>query len=283
MKDFTDRVAAITGAGSSIGRALSVELAGRGCHLSLCDIDEAGLATTAHLAERAGPVRVFRAAVDVADRPAVEGWARAVVAEHGSVNLIVNNAGVSLTASIDAMTIESFQWLMDINFWGVVYGTKAFLPHLKASGEGHVVNVSSVFGLLGIPTQSAYNAAKFAVRGFTEALRTELDLDDCGVSATSIHPGGIKTDIVRRGRIEGEVPAAEIDREEAAREFERLARTTPERAAALIVRAIEKDKRRAMIGPDSHVFDLAARLPPSAYQWALRAAGRRAEGRFDGG
>ena len=281
MKDFTDKVGAITGAGSGIGRAVAIELAQRGCHLSLSDIDEPALATTARLAERAGAVRVFATPVDVADRSSVEVWADPVADEHGSVNLIVNNAGVALTATVDSMSIESFEWLMGINFWGVVYGTKAFLPHLKAAGEGHVVNISSVFGLMGIPTQSAYNSAKFAVRGFTEALRVELDLEDCGVSATSVHPGGIKTNIARRGRYEGVEIMTEADREQAGEEFERLARTSPERAAEIIVRAIEKDKRRAMVGPDSHVFNMAARLPPSAYQWVLRTAGRRAEQRLD--
>ena len=165
---------------------------------------------------------------------------------------------------------------MDINFWGVVHGTMAFLPHLKEASEGHVINISSVFGLLGIPTQSAYNAAKFAVRGFTDALRTELDIEPCGVSATTIHPGGIRTNIAKNGRFEFADHEEAIDPEEAALEFERLTRTTPDKAAQLILGAVQKNKRRALIGPDAHVFDFAARFSPRVSQWALgKLAARR--------
>ena len=181
MQRFNGRVAAITGAGSGIGRALARDLARRGAHLALSDIDEVGLAETVALCEGAG-VKVTSQRVDVADRAAVYAWADQVVADHGKVNLIFNNAGVALGATIEAMSYEDFEWLMDINFWGVVHGTKAFLPHLIAAGEGHIVNLSSVFGLLGIPAQSAYNAAKFGVRGFTDALRIELEVADNGVS-----------------------------------------------------------------------------------------------------
>src|SRR6478735_7120849 len=168
MKDFNGKVAAITGAGSGIGRALAVELANRGCHLALSDIDEAGLAATVNLCE-GHAVKVTSSRVDVADREAVFAWADEVVADHGRVNLVFNNAGVSLGYGFQAMSYEDFEWLMNINFWGVVHGTKAFLPHLLVAAEGHIVNVSSVFGLISVPSQSAYNAAKFAVRGMTES------------------------------------------------------------------------------------------------------------------
>ena len=272
MKHFTGKVAAITGGGSGIGRALAIELASRGCHVALSDIDEEGLAETVVLVEQAArtaPVKVSSAHVDVADRDAVESWAADVVAEFGHVNLIFNNAGVALSANVTAMSYDSFRWLMDINFWGVVNGTLAFLPHLKASGDGHVVNISSVFGLLGIPSQSAYNAAKFAVRGFTDALRTELDIERCGVSATTIHPGGIRTNIARNARFEFAEHEEAVDAEQAAVDFEKLTRTTPEKAAKLIIGAVEKNKRRALIGPDAHLFDAAARLSPRGSQWAL--------------
>ena len=272
MKHFTGKVAAITGGGSGIGRALAIELASRGCHVALSDIDEEGLAETVVLVEQAArtaPVKVSSAHVDVADRDAVESWAADVVAEFGHVNLIFNNAGVALSANVTAMSYDSFRWLMDINFWGVVNGTLAFLPHLKASGDGHAVNISSVFGLLGIPSQSAYNAAKFAVRGFTDALRTELDIERCGVSATTIHPGGIRTNIARNARFEFAEHEEAVDAEQAAVDFEKLSRTTPEKAAKLIVGAVEKNKRRALIGPDAHLFDAAARLSPRGSQWAL--------------
>jgi len=277
MEQFSGKVAAITGAGSGIGRGLALELAAEGCHLALSDVDDAGLAETVAMIARAtgdrGSVRagvtVSSARVDVVDREAVDAWAAATVDEFGQVNLIFNNAGVALSANVSVMTYDSFRWLMDINFWGVVHGTLAFLPHLRASGDGHVVNVSSVFGLLGIPTQSAYNSAKFAVRGFTDALRTELDIEKCGVSATTIHPGGIRTNIARNARFEFAEHEEAVDAEQAAVDFERLTRTTPEKAARLILGAVRKNKRRALIGPDAHLFDAAARLSPRASQWAL--------------
>ena len=201
MKDFNDRVAAITGAGSGIGRALANALARRGAHVALSDIDDSGLAETAAQCEGFG-VEITSDHLDVADRDAVYAWADRVVTLHGRVNLIVNNAGVALGATVESMSYEDFEWLMRIDFWGVVYGTKAFLPYLKQSGEGHVVNLSSVFGLISVPSQSAYNAAKFAVRGFTDTLRMELEIEDANVSVTTVHPGGIKTNIARNARMD---------------------------------------------------------------------------------
>ena len=282
MQQFQGKVAAITGAGSGIGRGLALELAARGCHLALSDIDDTALAETVALVDRpagvAGNVKVSSARVDVTAREGVEKWAAEVAGEFGQVNLIFNNAGVALSANVGAMTYESFRWLMDINFWGVVHGTMAFLPHLKESGDGHVVNISSVFGLLGIPSQSAYNSAKFAVRGFTDALRTELDIERCGVSATTIHPGGIRTNIARNARFEFAEHEEAVDAEQAALDFERLARTTPQKAAQLILGAVEKNKRRALIGPDAHLFDAAARISPRASQWALGKVIARSSG-----
>jgi NAD(P)-dependent dehydrogenase (short-subunit alcohol dehydrogenase family) len=277
VESFTGRVAAITGAGSGIGRALAVELARRGAHLALCDIDEASLAETVRCCEGAG-VKVTSQQVDVASRDAVYAWADEVVAQHGKVNLIFNNAGVAVTATVERLTYEDFEWLMNINFWGVVYGTKAFLPHLKASGEGHVINLSSVFGLISVPSQSAYNAAKFAVRGFTDALRMELELADAPVSCTTVHPGGVKTNIVRRARIDPE--AAELSGgADAAANFDRMARTTPDGAARQILAAVEQNRRRVLVGTDGKVIDLLSRLPARAYQEILvRTIRRRRQG-----
>lgn len=274
MQEFHGRVAAITGAGSGIGQALALRLAGLRCDLALSDIDETGLGETARLVEAIG-VRVTTEKLDVADRAAMGAWADQVVADHGKVNLIINNAGVALGATVDGMSYEDFDWLMGINFNGVVHGTKAFLPHLKAAGEGHVVNISSVFGLLGIPSQSAYNAAKFAVRGFTEALRIELDIEGCGVSATTIHPGGIKTNIAKNARIDASVMDIGQDPQDAKQSFETLFITSPKRAAKAIVNAIQRDKRRAMIGPDAHLINLAAKLPPSVYQRVIAKGASR--------
>ena len=273
MKQFGGKVAAITGAGSGIGRSLAVALAGRGAHIALSDIDGDGLADTVAMCEGRG-VKVSSHVLDVADKEAVFAWAEAVVGEHGKVNLVFNNAGVALGAPIDSMSYEDFEWLMNINFWGVVHGTKAFLPHLKASGDGHIVNISSVFGLVSIPTQSAYNAAKFGVRGFTDALRIELEIADCGVSSTTVHPGGIKTNIARRSRRNPEAVALAQGRD-IGEEFEKIARTTPDKAAAKILTAVERNRRRTLIGPDAFVFDAMSRLPAGLYQRVLIAGAKR--------
>jgi short-subunit dehydrogenase len=274
MKDFRGRVAAITGAGSGIGRALARELARRGAHLALSDIDEVGLAETVALCEGSG-VKVTSQIVDVANRDAVHAWADAVVDDHGKVNLIFNNAGVALGATVEGMSYEDLEWLMGINFWGVVHGTKAFLPHLKASGEGHIVNLSSVFGLISIPSQSAYNAAKFGVRGFTDALRMELDIERCGVSATTVHPGGVKTNIVRNARMDDSAAAFGGSGDTAHDDFDRIARTTPDQAARQILAAVERNRRRVLVGPDAKLIDLASRLPAALYQRVVVAGAKR--------
>jgi butyryl-CoA dehydrogenase len=265
MRDFNGRVAAITGAGSGIGRALANNLAKKGAELALCDIDEAGLAETVAQCEGRG-VKVTSQRVDVADRAAVTAWADQVMVDHGKVNLVINNAGVALGATIESMSYEDFEWLMGINFWGVVYGTKAFLPHLKASGEGHIVNLSSVFGLISVPSQSAYNAAKFAVRGFTDTLRMELEIEGANVSATTIHPGGIKTNIAKNARMDASVAEVAGDPDKALKDFERMFITSPEKAARQILTAVQRDRRRALIGPDAKVIDLISRLPGTIYQ-----------------
>jgi short-subunit dehydrogenase len=273
VKSFDGRVAAITGAASGIGRALAIELAGQRAHLALCDIDEVGLAETVARCEGHG-VKVTSAVVDVADRDAVHAWADAVVADHGAVHLVINNAGVALGATVADMPYEDLEWLMGINFWGVVHGTKAFLPHLEAGGEGHIVNVSSVFGLMAIPSQAAYNAAKFAVRGYTDALRMELEIAGSPVSCTTVHPGGIRTNIARNARIHESVVAFGGG-ERSADEFDKIARTTPERAARQILAAVRRDKRRTLVGPDAKALDLIARLPAGLVQRVMVAGARR--------
>ena len=267
MKTFRGRVAAVTGAGSGIGRALARELAARGAHLALSDINEAGLAETVMLCEGPGAAaKITSQRVDVADRDTVYAWADQVVADHGRVNLIFNNAGVGLAATIEAMSYEDFEWLMSINFWGVVYGTKAFLPHLKAAGEGHVINLSSVFGLVSVPGQAAYNAAKFAVRGFTDALRMELQMEGSPVSCTTVHPGGVKTNIARNARVDPSVAATLSHPGAAADEFDKLARTSPESAARQILAGVMRDRRRVLVGPDATAIDLISRLPAGVSQ-----------------
>jgi NAD(P)-dependent dehydrogenase (short-subunit alcohol dehydrogenase family) len=272
MRDFRGRVAAITGAGSGIGRALANALARRGAHLALSDIDDTGLAETVAQCEGFG-ITITSQHVDVADRDAVYAWAESVVSDHGRVNLVVNNAGVALGATVESMSYEDFEWLMNINFWGVVYGSKAFLPYLNQSGEGHIVNVSSVFGLISVPTQSAYNAAKFAVRGFSDTLRMELDIEESNVSVTTIHPGGIKTNIARHARMDASVRDVAGDPEKAIRDFERAFITSPDKAAMQILTAVRRDRRRALIGPDAKVIDFVSRLPAAIYQSLLTKGG----------
>jgi butyryl-CoA dehydrogenase len=275
MKDFHGRVAAITGAGSGIGRALANELARQGAHLALVDIDDTGLAETVAQCEGRG-VKVTSQHLDVADRTAVYAWADQVMKDHGQVNVVINNAGVALGATIESMSYEDFEWLMNINFWGVVYGTKAFLPYLKASGEGHIVNLSSVFGLISVPSQSAYNAAKFAVRGFTDTLRMELEIERAPVSVTTIHPGGIKTNIAKNARMDPSVTEVAGDPDKALADFERAFITSPEKAARQILAAVKRDRRRALIGPDAKVIDLISRLPGWIYQTVLARGARYA-------
>ncbi|CBL44614.1 Short-chain dehydrogenase [gamma proteobacterium HdN1] len=274
IKSFENKVAVITGAGSGIGRSLALQLAQKGCHLAISDINEKGLKETVGMIQTPG-IKVTSAKLDVANRDAVYAHAEQVIADHGKANIIINNAGVALGETIENMSYENFEWLMNINFWGVVYGTKAFLPHLKAAGEGQVVNISSVFGLIAVPTQSAYNSAKFAVRGFTECLREELEIDNCGVSATCVHPGGIKTGIARNSRV-GKLGS--FDKFTAGKDigdqFEKLARTTADEAAEAIINGIRRNKRRVLIGTDARVIDSMQRFLPTGYQKLLEVGSR---------
>lgn len=265
MKLFANKVAAITGAGSGIGRALALNLAKQGCHLALSDVNEQGLAETVQQAQAFG-VKVTSQKLDVANKDGVHAWADSVVRDHGKVNLIFNNAGVALGSTVEGMSYDELAWVMNINFWGVVYGTKAFLPYLKASGDGHIVNISSVFGLCAQPTQSAYNASKFAVRGFTEALRQELDLEKAPVSVTCVHPGGIKTNIAKAAKMNDSIRSVGLDPSTSTKNFEKMFRTTPAEAANVILNAVQKDSRRVLIGGDAYVIDAMQRLLPTSYQ-----------------
>lgn len=244
----------------------------------MADLNEAALAETAKACRDLG-VKASITKLDVSSRAAVEAWANDTVREFGQANVIVNNAGVGLSATVADMAYDDFEWLMNINFWGVVYGTKAFLPHLKNSGDGHVVNISSVAGLIAAPTMSAYTAAKFAVRGFTEALREEMDIEGWPVGVTSVHPGGIRTNIARNSRMKTGSEWGMKDQEDGARQFEKIARTTPEQAADRIVSAILNNRRRQLIGPDAVMIDLVQRMMPVSYQRMLVAGAKLQRGR----
>ena len=274
MKDFQNKVAVITGAGSGIGRALARDLAAAGARLALSDVNQVGLQETAD-SLGLGSDRLITEAFDVADRDAFYAFAERVTGHFGAAHLVFNNAGVALGATVEDMSYEDFEWLMGINFWGVVHGTKAFLPHLKAAGEGHIVNVSSVFGLIGVPTQSAYNAAKFAVRGFTEALRQELEMEGGRVSCTSVHPGGIKTNIARSARFSGMEAVTDMDEDSGKARFEKMFITTPDKAAATILKGVRRNARRVLIGPDAHAIDWISRLAPTGYQTLVARGTRR--------
>jgi short-subunit dehydrogenase len=280
MRNFNTKVAAITGAASGMGRQLAVQLASHGCHLALSDVDEPGLVETRSLAQRTNrSIRITVLKLDVADRGAVFAWAAATAREHGKVNLVFNNAGVGLSSTAEGTTIEDFTWLMNINFWGIVHGTQAFLPYLKASGDGHIINTSSLFGLLAAPGTSAYHAAKFAVRGYTESLRQELDMMKCGVSATCVHPGGIKTAIAQNSRSHDNLTALGIDPRTSKEKFSKNLVTSAEQAAATILKAVRRDRRRVLVGRDAIVLDKVQRLFPSAYAVIIRMILRRTYGR----
>ncbi|AXQ31438.1 SDR family oxidoreductase [Solimonas sp. K1W22B-7] len=260
MKQLMGKVAVITGAGSGIGRACALELGRAGCRLALSDVSQAGLAGTVAACEALG-IEARGYALDVSKREAVYAHAEDVKRDFGNANLVLNNAGVSVAARADETSWADFEWLMGINFWGVTYGTQAFLPQLIASGDGHVVNVSSVFGLIGAPGNAAYNAAKFGVRGYTEALRLEMTMEGHPVQVSCVHPGGIRTNIARTAR-KGE----SVKDRDLGSEFEKLARTTPEQAAAIIVRGIRANRPRILVGGDAVVIEWLARLLGIGYQ-----------------
>jgi NADP-dependent 3-hydroxy acid dehydrogenase YdfG len=262
MKTLQDKVAVITGAGSGIGRALALNLAGQGARLALSDVDESGLAETVRLVVAAGVREVRSDRLDVADRTAFAAYADTVAGHFGRVNVVINNAGVALAGDFTELEYDDIDWIIGINFWGVVHGTKEFLPHLIASGDGHLVNLSSLFGLVSMPGQSMYNASKYAVRGMTEAIREEMLVAGHRVGVTAVHPGGIKTAIARNSRV-----AANEDQAATAKFFdEKLAKMTPERAAEIIVKGILGNKARVLVGLDAHALHHLAKLTGSRYQ-----------------
>lgn len=262
MKTLDGKVVVITGAGSGIGRELARRAASHGAELALTDWDEVGLMETAALVQPHAGREVRTEKLDVRDRAAMAAYAASVAEDFGRVNVVINNAGVALHGNFEEVEYHDFEWIMDVDFWGVVQGTKEFIPHLIASGDGHVVNISSLFGLLGMPGQTAYNSAKFAVRGFTEALRQEMLIAGHPVQVTCVHPGGIKTAIARNART-----TASHEQSDIARHFDtKLARTTPARAAEVIWNGVLADKARVVIGADAKALDLLVRVVGPRYQ-----------------
>ena len=261
--------AAITGAASGIGRALAIELAARGCDLALADRDEAGLRAVS--AEIGAKQKVTLHRVDVGEPKEIADFAAAATSAHPGLNIVVNNAGVALIGTFNEIEQAQMEWLININFWGVVHGTRAFLPHLAQRAEAHIVNVSSLFGIIAPPGQTAYAAAKFAVRGFSESLRHELQLAKSPIRLSVVHPGGVATNIARNARS----GAGIVDNErrgKAIERFDAMARTTSTAAALRIIKGIEKNSPRILIGNDARFLDLLQRLRPASY-WSV-VAGR---------
>lgn len=259
MSYFRGKRAAVTGAASGIGRALAQRLHGEGCEVFLADIDAEGLEETRHQLDGAAPCHLTQ--LDVADATAVDAWANEVAAGGDALDLLVNNAGVGLIGSAAQTSLEDLRWLMGINFHGVVHGCRAFLPLLENSPRGHLVNLSSIFGIIAVPTQSAYNASKFAVRGYTEALRQDLAAAGSRVQVCCVHPGGIATDIARRARNADR----SVSGDEQHARFEAVARTSPDAAAAAILKAARRGRPRLLIGADARWIDRLQRLFPGAY------------------
>jgi NAD(P)-dependent dehydrogenase (short-subunit alcohol dehydrogenase family) len=265
------KVVVVTGAGSGIGRALAVLAARHGARVAISDVDATGLAETAATVKEVSGLEAHTDKLDVRDRDAVKAYAAAVAADLGGVDAVVNNAGVALNGDFAELDYESLEWIMDIDFWGVVHGSKEFLPYLVESGDGRLVNISSLFGLMAVPGQSAYNAAKFAVRGLTEAIRQEMVVSGTPVKVTCVHPGGIKTAIARNARAVGQ------DQAKAAELFDKkLARMTPERAAEIIIDGMVAGKPRVLVGGDAKALDLLVRVLGSGYQRVVSASASRA-------
>jgi short-subunit dehydrogenase len=269
MIEFAGNAAAVTGAASGIGRALALQLAARGCDLALADVDDAGLAAVADELTRTCQRKVLTRRVDVADCSQVQEFAREATAAFPRLCLLINNAGVALQGQFEELELTQIQWLMGINFWGVVHGMQAFLPHLQRQPQAHIVNLSSIFGIIGPPGNCAYAASKFAVRGFSESVRHELATDNSPVHLSVVHPGGVKTNIARNSQA-GARLRDRGDRAQAFERFEQMARTTPHDAAARIIRGIERNEPRILIGVDARIMDWIQRLRPARY-WALLA------------
>ncbi|MEO7208512.1 MAG: SDR family NAD(P)-dependent oxidoreductase [Steroidobacteraceae bacterium] len=266
---FEGSAAAITGAASGIGRALALELAARGCDVALADLDSAGLESAAQEITDAYPRRVTIRTVDVGRPEQIQDFAAAAIADFPLLNLLFNNAGVALLGQFDEFDQTQMAWLMDINFWGVVRGTRAFLKHLQSRPQAHIINISSIFGIIAPAGQSAYAASKFAVRGFSESLRHELAANKSTVGLSVVHPGGVKTNIARSART-GTQLRESVSMNEVGDRFERVARTTPTAAARRIIRGIERNEPRILIGGDAKILDIIQRLRPATY-WTLLA------------
>lgn len=269
MTAIRGAAAAVTGAASGIGRALALELAARGCDLALADRDETGLQSVAAEIAKTHARKVTVHRVDVSEPGQIQEFAQAAVAAHPGLNIVVNNAGVALLGQFTEIDQAQMDWLMNINFWGVVHSTRAFLPHLARQPEAHIVNLSSIFGIVAPPGQSAYAAAKFAVRGFSESLRHELQMAKSPIRLSVVHPGGVATNIVRNSRT-GVGVSDNARRAQTIERFDAIAKTTPAAAALRIIAGIEKNAPRILIGNDARFMDLLQRFRPGTY-WSVLA------------
>lgn len=283
MTEIAGKTIFITGCASGIGRALVSHALAQGTERVIAtDVDSRGLAgTVERTVKELGPeagARIETHILDVADRDAVHALAESVTADFGTPDIVINNAGVALFAEVADMTYDDFEWVMNIDFWGMVYGTKAFLPGMMARGAGHIVNVSSIFGTVAFPGNSAYNAAKFGIRGFTEALRHEMKINETGVEVSWVQPGGIKTNVARSARM-AQKEELLARKDEIAANFDEIAKTSPEEAARVIFEGIRRNRPRILIGRDARMMDRVQRLFPANYSWVFERAWKTS--RFD--
>jgi NAD(P)-dependent dehydrogenase (short-subunit alcohol dehydrogenase family) len=270
MSRVEGKVCVVTGAGSGIGRQLALELGRRGARaVAISDVNDDGLAETARLlSEQAPNVRVHQQHLDVADRGAFLAYAEAVAAEFGVVHQIYNNAGIASSKTVRDSNFEIYDKIIAVNLFGVIHGTKAFLPHLIASGDGHVINVSSLNGFMAQDEMSAYCTTKFGVRGFTETLRLEMLRDRLPVKVTVVHPGGVRTEIANNAlahAAEFGYEVSEHDRRRTQAYNEKLLRMPASVAARIIVDGVENDRPRVLVGNDAKLVDLIVRLLPVSY------------------
>lgn len=268
MKTLNGKNVVITGAGGGIGRALALSFADEGCGLAISDIDSESLAQTESLVRKRG-TRVFSRVLDVSDKDSMSAYPDMVMEALGSADIVINNAGVVVVASVEEHTIDDYEWLMGINFWGVVYGSKFFIPYLRKSPEAAIVNISSVFGMISMPHLSSYNAAKFAVRGFSESLSHELH--GSNIRVMGVYPGGVRTDFVTKARF-GSTPGKKSHKEFNSI-FKKYSMSTPEKVAKVVIKGLKQNKKRVLVGPDAYSGDVAARLFPVSHGIIARLIG----------
>lgn len=270
MKKLTNKNVVITGAGGGIGRSLALHFANEGCNLAISDIDQESLNRTETLLQKTG-VKIFSQILDVSDRGCMEQYPEKVVSEMGGVDIVVNNAGVVVVSTVEEHSVDDYEWLMGINFWGVLYGSKFFIPYLRRAEEACIINISSIFGMVSMPNLSSYNAAKFAVRGFSESLQHELH--GSGIRVMGVYPGGVKTDFAKKARFKSTPGRSKKTHQEFSNIFEKYSMSTPDSTSRAVLKGLKKRKKRVLVGPDAKSGELLSRLMPVRHGWMIRLIG----------